>query len=281
MDKNILYVAIQAALKAGAEIMRVYTDPNADFEIEKKADNSPLTVADRKSHAVIASMLADTPYPVLSEEGKKMPQEERMRWDELWVVDPLDGTKEFIKRNGEFTVNIAYVKNGSPEAGVIYVPVKRQLYFADTEWGAYKAEDIQELKEGTTIDSLIADCRRLPEPGNRHDNFVIVASRSHLTPETQAYIDEMSKKHEKVETVSSGSSLKLCLVAEGKADAYPRFAPTMEWDTAAGHAIVRAAGGEVYNAGSDKPLQYNKEDLLNPWFIVLPATERRTDSDER
>ena len=279
MDKNILYVAIQAALKAGAEIMDVYTDPNADFEIEKKADNSPLTIADRKSHAVIAGALAATPYPILSEEGKKIPQEERRGWNELWVVDPLDGTKEFIKRNGEFTVNIAYVRNGRPEAGVIYIPAKKQLYFADTEWGAYKADNISALEEGTTVDSLIAASRRLPEPENRHDNFVIVASRSHLTPETQAYIDEMEKKHDKVETISSGSSLKLCLVAEGKADVYPRFAPTMEWDTAAGHAIVRASGGEVYQAGKNEPLCYNKEDLLNPWFIVFPKMQNNTESD--
>ena len=279
MDKNILYVAIQTALKAGAEIMDVYTDPNADFEIEKKADNSPLTIADRKSHAVITGALAATPYPILSEEGKKIPQEERRGWNELWVVDPLDGTKEFIKRNGEFTVNIAYVRNGRPEAGVIYIPVKKQLYFADTEWGAYKADNISALEEGTTVDSLIAASRRLPEPENRHDNFVIVASRSHLTPETQAYIDEMEKKHDKVETISSGSSLKLCLVAEGKADVYPRFAPTMEWDTAAGHAIVRASGGEVYQAGKDEPLRYNKEDLLNPWFIVFPKMQNNTESD--
>ena len=133
MDKNILYTAIQAALAAGAEIMSVYTDPKADFEIEKKADNSPLTIADRKSHAIIAQALAATPYPVLSEEGAKIAPEERQQWKELWVVDPLDGTKEFIKRNGEFTVNIAYVKNGCPEAGVIYIPVKQELYFADIE----------------------------------------------------------------------------------------------------------------------------------------------------
>ena len=130
MDKNILYTAIQAALAAGAEIMSVYTDPKADFEIEKKADNSPLTIADRKSHAIIAQALAATPYPVLSEEGAKIAPEVRQQWKELWVVDPLDGTKEFIKRNGEFTVNIAYVKNGCPEAGVIYIPVKQELYFA-------------------------------------------------------------------------------------------------------------------------------------------------------
>lgn len=275
MDTNILFTAIRAALQAGAEIMKVYTDPNADFEIEKKADNSPLTIADRKSHAIIAGWLADTPYPILSEEGKKIPTEERQSWKELWVVDPLDGTKEFIKRNGEFTVNIAYVKNGAPEAGVIYIPVKEKLFFADTEKGAYKLSNedglltrINENKEpGCTLEVLIEKAQKLPYP-TPHEGFMIVASRSHLNAETEEYIERMKKEHAKVETVSKGSSLKLCLIAEGVADVYPRFAPTMEWDTAAGHAIIRAAGKEVYQANTDKPLVYNKEDLLNPWFIA-------------
>lgn len=275
MDTNILFTAIRAALQAGAEIMKVYTDPNADFEIEKKADNSPLTIADRKSHAIIAGWLADTPYPILSEEGKKIPTEERQSWKELWVVDPLDGTKEFIKRNGEFTVNIAYVKNGVPEAGVIYIPVKEELFFADTEKGAYKLSNedgllthINENKEpGCTLEVLIEKAQKLPYP-TPHEDFMIVASRSHLNAETEEYIERMKKEHAKVETVSKGSSLKLCLIAEGIADVYPRFAPTMEWDTAAGHAIIRAGGKEVYQANTDKPLVYNKEDLLNPWFIA-------------
>lgn len=269
MDKNLLLTAIRASLEAGSEIMNVYTDPNADFEIEKKADNSPLTIADRKSHMVIAARLASTPYPVLSEEGKKIPVEERQSWNELWIVDPLDGTKEFIKRNGEFTVNIAYVKNGKPEAGVIYTPVKEELYFADSQYGAYKIEHITQLDSDETVDSLISKAHRLPyQEEAQRSSFIIVASRSHLTPETEAYIEEMKQKHQEVETVSKGSSLKLCLIAEGKADVYPRFAPTMEWDTAAGHAIIRAMGKEVYQAGTQHPLVYNKEDLLNPWFIA-------------
>ena len=269
MDKNLLLTAIRASLEAGSEIMSVYTDPNADFEIEKKADNSPLTIADRKSHMVIAARLASTPYPVLSEEGKKIPVEERQSWNELWIVDPLDGTKEFIKRNGEFTVNIAYVKNGKPEAGVIYIPVKEELYFADSQYGAYKIEHITQLDSEETVDSLISKAHRLPyQEEAQRSSFIIVASRSHLTPETEAYIEEMKQKHQEVETVSKGSSLKLCLIAEGKADVYPRFAPTMEWDTAAGHAIAKASGAEIYQAGKEEPLKYNKPDLLNPWFIV-------------
>ena len=190
MDKNILYTAIQAALAAGAEIMSVYTDPKADFEIEKKADNSPLTIADRKSHAIIAQALAATPYPVLSEEGAKIAPEERQQW-------------------GEFTVNIAYVKNGCPEAGVIYIPVKQELYFADIELGAYKIKDITDTEAYPSLDALMEQAERLPYANRTDDTFVIVASRSHLTPETEAYIHEMQQKHAHVETISKGSSLKL------------------------------------------------------------------------
>lgn len=268
MDKNILFVAIEAAVKAGTKIMTVYNDPNADFEIEKKADNSPLTIADRQAHEVIAAALSTTPYPILSEEGKKIPVEERLSWNELWIVDPLDGTKEFIKRNGEFTVNIAYVKNGIPEAGIIYVPVKQELYFADCEEGAYKAIGITEQNLPDSFEALKAYASCLPYPQEEKRAFTVVASRSHLTEETEQYITVMKEKHGHVETVSIGSSLKLCLISEGKADVYPRFAPTMEWDTAAGHAIVRAAGKEVHQAGTSLPLQYNKTDLLNPWFIA-------------
>lgn len=248
--------------------MDVYTDPNADFEIEKKADNSPLTIADRKAHEVIALTLSATPYPILSEEGKKIPVEERQSWNELWIVDPLDGTKEFIKRNGEFTVNIAYVKAGVPEAGVIYIPVRKELYFADKELGAFKVSEITALSEDVTLDSLMAQGIRLPYTDKKPHAFTIVASRSHLSPETEAYIEQMKQQHSQIEIVSRGSSLKLCLIAEGKADSYPRFAPTMEWDTAAGHAIIRATGKEVWQANTHKPLEYNKTDLLNPWFIA-------------
>ena len=150
--------------------------------------------------------------------------------------------------------------------GVIYLPVKKELYFGAEGVGAYKLSNIAACGE-SSLDELIATATRLPEAG-AHDKFVIVASRSHLTPETEAYIEEMKHRHAEVELISSGSSIKICLVAEGKADVYPRFAPTMEWDTAAGHAIARAAGMEIYQAGKEEPLQYNKEDLLNPWFIV-------------
>lgn len=268
MEQKYVMAAIDAALKAGEEILSIYNDPASDFEIERKADNSPLTIADRKAHEAIVAILNQTPFPVLSEEGKHMDYAVRQGWKTLWIVDPLDGTKEFIKRNGEFTVNIALVENAIPVLGVIYVPVKKELYFAVEGVGAYKITGLIGLEDNrVTLEQMIKESERIPL-NNLLDHFVVVASRSHLSPETEEYISELKKKYSSVELISSGSSIKICLVAEGKADVYPRFAPTMEWDTAAGHAIARAAGMEVYQAGKNEPLQYNKENLLNPWFIV-------------
>lgn len=279
--KTLLQTALLASLEAGEGIMRIYTDPKQDFGIERKADNSPLTLADKASHRVIMNYLAATPIPVLSEEGRHLPYEERSGWDCLWVVDPLDGTKEFIKKNGEFTVNVALVQQGAPVLGVVYVPATRVLYYGIVGEGAWKCT-VPALGSGLPeADSLAAflsqgapsDCKapfggeQLPV-GRGHDVFTVVASRSHMSPETQAYIQEMERVHGQVRTVSSGSSIKICLVAEGVADAYPRYAPTMEWDTAAGDAVARAAGRAVRNAENGKPLLYNKPDLLNPWFLV-------------
>lgn len=280
MEQKYLFVAIDAALRAGEKILAIYQDPASDFEIEKKADHSPLTIADRKAHEVIAALLSETPFPVLSEEGKKMEYAIRKEWNELWIVDPLDGTKEFIKRNGEFTVNIALVRNGVPVLGVIYLPVKHELYFACESLGAYKLAGIVKVEKSDTLESLVKAAAKLPIANEAPDHFVIVASRSHLSPETEAYIQEKEKQQGAVELISSGSSIKICLVAQGSAQVYPRFAPTMEWDTAAGHAIARAAGMEVYQADGEIPLQYNKEDLLNPWFIVEKRreTERKEDT---
>lgn len=261
-----LSIAIRAAIEAGKSIMDIYTEPNADFGIEQKKDNSPLTRADKAAHLVIIDALSATPFPVLSEEGKEIPFKERSAWKTLWIVDPLDGTKEFIKRNGEFTVNIALVEKGIPVLGVIYVPCRKELYYASDDAGAFKVTGIdyekqisyQEIKQQ-------AECLPLPDS---HEDTVVVASRSHLTEETSAFIEDLRKQGKPVTMISSGSSLKICLVAEGAADVYPRFAPTMEWDTAAGHAIARAAGFDIWHIDGNSPLSYNKEDLLNPWFIV-------------
>lgn len=269
-ETNDLHTAIRAAVDAGRVIMDIYTDPKQDFEVERKADNSPLTKADKAAHRVIMEHLATTPYPILSEEGKDIPYAERAGWKEFWLVDPLDGTKEFIKRNGEFTVNIALVRGGVPVMGVIYVPVLRELYFSADSIGAYKIV----LAEGDVLPSNMEDIMkkavRLPH-GAEHEGIVVVASRSHQSEETTAFIESLREGGRNVELVSSGSSRKICLVAEGCADVYPRFAPTMEWDTAAGHAIARGAGCDVFHTDGKTPLTYNKEDLHNPWFIVKPC----------
>lgn len=263
---NYLYIAVHAAIDAGKAIMDVYTDPEADFGIELKADNSPLTNADKRAHAIIMAALSVTPFPVLSEEGKELPYAERSDWDTLWIVDPLDGTKEFIKRNGEFTVNIALVNEGDPILGVIYVPVRKELYFASDSFGAYKLTDI-DSSNLPTMDEMRVSSRRLPM-STGHQGIVVVASRSHQTEETTTFIENLRKQGQPVTLISSGSSLKICLVADGSADIYPRFAPTMEWDTAAGHAIARASGCDVYHIDGKTPIRYNKKDLHNPWFIV-------------
>ena len=239
-----------------------------DFAIERKADNSPLTIADKRSHAHIMDELDATSIPVLSEEGRLTDYNIRKGWKTLWVVDPLDGTKEFIKRNGEFTVNIALVENGIPVLGVIYVPVSRTLYFSEDSIGAYRIEGIDARSAGLSPDDLMEKADRLPLEQADTKGFVVVASRSHLSPETEEYIRKLESEYGHVNLISCGSSLKICRVAEGSADIYPRFAPTMEWDTAAGHAIVRASGKNIYLTDERTPLHYNKENLLNPWFIV-------------
>ncbi|WP_179351483.1 3'(2'),5'-bisphosphate nucleotidase CysQ [Winogradskyella vidalii] len=261
MTKN-LKIAITAALEAGKAILEIYH--SNDFEIELKGDNSPLTKADLASHHVIMSHLKTTEIPVLSEEGKSIPYDERKDWSQLWIVDPIDGTKEFIKRNGEFTVNIALIENQKTTIGVIYVPVLGDLYFSSKTLGAFKVKvDLDDY----SIENLIRSASQLPL--EREDKtFTVVASRSHMSPETETYVGDMRQKHGEVNLISKGSSLKLCMVAEGTADCYPRFAPTMEWDTAAGQAICEHAGFEVIDWNTKKPMLYNRAELLNAWFLV-------------
>lgn len=261
--KNLLNIAVNAALEGGAEILEVY---NSEFAVETKDDKSPLTLADKRAHEKICAHLEATEIPVLSEEGSAVPYEERSTWKRFWMVDPLDGTKEFIKRNGEFTVNIALIEDGHPVAGVIYVPVKKDLYAGIVGDGAFKATDVAP-KAGADYEDLERTAQAIPFPKNGKP-FTAVGSRSHMSEETQAFFAELREKHGTVEVVSMGSSLKICLVAEGVADIYPRFAPTMEWDTAAGHAIARAAGKEITDRKTGKPMRYNKENLLNNWFVV-------------
>ena len=259
---------IHVSIQAGEKILNVYH--SADFGVEQKADHSPLTIADEQSHETIVAELRRLypDIPILSEEGNERRYDERKRWSRFWLVDPLDGTKEFIKRNGEFTVNIALVQSGRPAMGVIYAPVLDTIYFGSERHGAYKLEKAETKTADLSSDEeLLSISVKLPLE-QQSNALVVVASRSHRSQETDDYIDRLQKHHDTIELISAGSSLKLCLVAEGKADVYPRFAPTMEWDTAAGQAIVQAAGGTVTRADTDEPLAYNKEDLRNPWFIA-------------
>ena len=264
--KELLTLAVKAALEAGEKVNEVYAQ--ADFEVESKKDESPLTLADKRSHEVIKKHLTNNQWPLLSEEGCDIPYSERKDWEYFWLVDPLDGTKEFIKKNGEFTVNIALVHNGDPIMGVVYAPYIRELYFGCEKFGAYKLEDVNDkLIHFTDLNDLMKEGDILPRK-SRRENLVIVASRSHMNDDTQAYVDQLKEKYGVGEFISKGSSLKICMVAEGSADVYPRFAPTMEWDTAAGHAVAVAAGFQVTHKDEKTPLQYNKEELRNPWFIV-------------
>lgn len=247
---------IDIAIRAGKATLEVYEQ---DFDVITKSDDSPLTLADQRSNAVIIEGLKKLKVggdlPIISEETRVLSYEERKDWGLLWLIDPLDGTKEFIKKNGEFTINIALVRDGVPVLGVIYVPVQDVTYYAIEDKGGYVRREGRETR---------LSLREL----NGNDKLLIVASRSHKSEAVEAYVEEQKKTFKEVDYVAAGSSLKFCLLAEGKADVYPRLAPTMEWDTGAGHIIAKEAGAEVLVYGENKELQYNKENLLNPHFIV-------------
>ncbi|MFO7560734.1 MAG: 3'(2'),5'-bisphosphate nucleotidase CysQ [Desulfobacterales bacterium] len=273
---NLLLKSIIASIKGGMAILDVY---DSDYTVEYKTDDSPLTLADKRSNQEIFNMLETTGIPILSEEGREVDYRVRQKWETLWVVDPLDGTKEFIKRNDEFTVNIALVKNGIPVLGVIFIPVSSVLYFAEKNTGSFRMNDYGFTKELADLSDqdqkpeilsrMIELSERLPLTVRKDDSScTIVGSRSHATPKLEEYVAAKKKEYKKVEFISAGSSLKFCLVAEGKADIYPRLGPTMEWDTAAGQAIAENSGCCVLQWDTGIPLGYNKQNLLNPYFIV-------------
>lgn len=260
-SQALIHTAIQAALEAGKAIMEVYRSSQA--EVTFKEDRSPLTLADRKAHQSIMKDLAVTKIPVLSEEGRQIPFSERKSWQRLWIVDPLDGTKEFISRNGEFTVNIALVEDGVPCMGVIYAPVLDEIWYGEVGTGAWHAT----TREVFFAAEVVASASPIPQPSAGRP-YRIAGSRSHLNVETEAFIKKHVTHHPEYEFISRGSSLKLCMIADGSADIYPRFGPTMEWDTAAGDAIIKAAGASMVDTALQQPLKYNKADLLNPHFIA-------------
>lgn len=244
---------LKIAKEAGDAIMEIYADESS-FQVEMKDDNSPLTKADKASNAVICNGLENlsTQYPIVSEENKAVDYQERKDYERYWLLDPLDGTKEFIKRNGEFTVNIALIEGGRSIMGVVYAPVLDEMYWAIKGEGAYLIKDGNETKlESNTFSKTDEGLR-------------VVCSRSHLNEGTQQFVDELKSP----ELVSKGSSLKFLILAKGDAELYPRIAPTMEWDTAAAQIVLEEAGGTVTQHNSTEPLMYNKEDLLNPFFVA-------------
>ena len=247
---------LDIAIKAGDAIMEIYA---RDFAVEIKEDKSPLTEADKKSNAVILEGLKKhyPDIPFISEETKLTAYQVRKDWKRFWLIDPIDGTKEFIKKNGEFTVNIALIEDGVPVVGVVHVPAQNKTYYGVKGIGSFK---IQNANGKTQIENAIHYSTK--------NKIVVVASRSHLDERTLAFVEALKAEGKEVEFISSGSSLKFCLVAEGAADVYPRFAPTMEWDTGAAHAVALYAGKSVINFETKQPLVYNKENLLNPFFIV-------------
>lgn len=280
---TFLSLAVRASLPAARAILRIYEEGN--WELEEKADKTPLTRADREAHDAILSVLEEgTPeVPVLSEEGAHLPFETRRSWERLWVVDPLDGTKEFLSRNGEFTVNVALVDSGVPVLGVVGVPALDTYYLAAGGHGAFRASRAA-LEAAAGAGDLLAALRASeeaveldgePSAGAADPSSArVVASRSHMNAETEAFIEGLKTRYDAVELVQAGSAVKLCRVAEGGADYYPRLAPTMEWDTAAGDAVVREVGGRVVIAAADgssegQALTYNKEDLHNPFFVAV------------
>ncbi len=262
--KNNYTRAVQAAIAAGKAILEVYE--SEDFEVERKSDSSPLTLADRKAHEIIVSALKDTEFPIMSEEGSEIPYMNRSWWSSFWLVDPLDGTKEFIRRNGEFTVNIALVVDGKASFGVVFAPVLNTLYVGLQGRGAYMCKNEKNFNQ--PFDYLIQFADPLPAGEVDEKFFRVVASRSHYNQETQDYVNAIDTGGKEVSLVNSGSSLKLCMVAAGDAEIYPRLGPTMEWDTAAAHAVVKASGKNVYRVDNGEELEYNKENLLNPFFVV-------------
>lgn len=262
----LLIHAYNAAIRAGARIIDIYR--GGDFTVDLKSDHTPITIADRDAHELIKKYLSQTRIPLLSEEGRDLLFEERRNWDLFWMVDPLDGTKEFIKGNGEFTVNIALMYNNEPVIGVIYVPYINKMYFALKGKGCYLKSDIRPTHDAQfNLQQLWTDTQSLPIRDGANAPIRIAVSRSHNTEETFDHIDRLRREYPDAETVEQGSSYKFCMLAEGTVEIYFRTSDTYEWDTAAGEIILSEAGGATQSFDGNIGLQYNKPSLLNPHFI--------------
>ncbi|MFA5973257.1 MAG: 3'(2'),5'-bisphosphate nucleotidase CysQ [Lentimicrobiaceae bacterium] len=264
VTESLIAIALQAAFRAGKAIMDIYSGP---FEVELKTDNSPLTIADKTAHSLIAEGLSDTEIPILSEEGTQISYEFRKSWKQFWLVDPLDGTKEFIKKNGDFTVNIALIRDQEPVLGVVFAPVSGFMYWG-SQSGSYRLDTMKLDATGFENYQLTKTISERLPCISRTQGYLVLGSRSHMNVETESFIRELQNTHPDLLFIARGSSLKFCILAEGGADIYPRFGPTMEWDIAAGHAVAIFAGCSVQQAENGLPLRYNKPSLLNPNFIA-------------
>ena len=251
---DMIKIASEAALMAGEEIMKIYNDSEF-IDFKKKKDNSPLTKADRASHNIISKILKNTKIEIISEEKKIAEFDKRKKWKYYWLVDPLDGTKEFIKKNGEFTVNIALIKNNIPYIGIVYCPTFKTLYWNDPKTGSYKKH----------INNVIK-LKKREEINFKDPNLRVVTSRSHMNEKTEGFLTKLNKP----QIVPVGSSLKILFLAENNADIYPRYGPTMEWDTAAAHAIANGSNVKLFKSNDKSEISYNKKNLLNPFFLAYP-----------
>ncbi len=265
--KFLLPPLFNAAVRAGAAIMHIYRNPD-EYDISLKKDLTPITIADRTAHRTIREYLGSTRIPILSEEGREMRYDERRNWELYWLVDPLDGTVEFIKGNNEFTVNIALMENNICIGAVVYVPYFDKMYIAGRGAGSYLKEGVKpDDGAAWTFDEIVSGWRPLPLSNEAdHTHLRVAVSRSHQTAETHECIARLREKHPDLEVVEQGSSYKFCLLAEGRIDYYVRTTHTYEWDTAAGELILAEAGGTTRSLPDGRELLYNEADLRNPWF---------------
>lgn len=262
----LLAEVFNAAVKAGAAIMEIYARRD-EYGVSYKSDHTPITEADCAAHKVIRESLGPTRIPILSEEGREMGYEERRNWEMFWLVDPLDGTLEFIKGNNEFTVNIALMENNRAIASVVYVPYFEKIYLAERGRGAWVKRGVKpSLSSAMSFEQIESDMQPLPLVGESNRPLRVAVSRSHQTPETACHVEAMRAIYPDLELIEQGSSYKFCLLAEGSVDYYPRTTHTYEWDTAAGELILHEAGGRTCSLPEGEELKYNKENLQNPWF---------------
>jgi 3'(2'), 5'-bisphosphate nucleotidase len=261
--------AFRAAIIAGKRILEIFNAE--DFQVSMKSDNSPLSSADKEAHEIIKHLLLNSRIPILSEEGRDMQFEERKSWDILWIVDPLDGTRQFIQKREEFTVNIALVVGGNPLFGVVYAPAIGDMYFGIKDMGSFKIAIENRDLQTYSFRQIITESKKLDPSSKTTGKYTILASYNHVNKETLEYIANMRKTYPDVEVKKVGSSLKMCMLADGIGDVYVRYTDTYEWDTAAAQTILEGVGWSINALDTNEPLTYNKESLLNPYFICEKA----------